>query len=217
MPSVRPRGRGPGSNCQDFAPLTPLLTFHQLGFAHASLSVFSGLSGQIAPGVTLISGDEGAGKTTLLRVLAGEWAPSAGSLIWRVPQPSVFWADPRSSAWDSLTLDACLAVLSAGHPAWDCALAADLQHALELAPHAGKEMFRLSTGSRRKVLLTAAFASGATLTLLDMPFAALDAPSRGVVRELLAEAAQHAHRAWVVADYEAPAGVPLSGRLSLPV
>ena len=56
----------------------------------------------------------------------------------------------------------------------------------------------------------------APLTLLDMPFAALDAPSRGVVRELLAEAAQHAHRAWVVADYEAPAGVPLSGRLSLP-
>lgn len=195
--------------------MTPLLSFHQLGFAHGPLRVFTGLSGHIAPGVTLVCGDEGAGKTTFLCLLAGEWPPTEGRVDWEVPQATVFWADPRSSAWDPLTLEACLAALSRGHPGWDPNLAADLVEALDLAPHAGKEMFRLSTGSRRKVLLTAAFASGATLTLLDMPFAALDAPSRGVVRELLRDAAGQKRRAWVVADYEAPAGVPLAGTVQL--
>lgn len=195
--------------------MTPLLTFDQLGFAHGSLGIFRGLAGCIPPGVTLVCGDEGAGKTTFLRLLAGEWVPTEGRLTWQVSPASVFWADPRSDAWNPLTLEACLAVLAAGHPSWDATLAADLQDALELAPHAGKEMFRLSTGSRRKVLLTAAFASGATLTLLDMPFAALDAPSRGVVRELLRNAAGQKRRAWVVADYEAPAGVPLASTVQL--
>jgi energy-coupling factor transporter ATP-binding protein EcfA2 len=61
----------------------------------------------------------------------------------------------------------------------------------------------LSTGSRRKVALVGLLASGATVTCLDQPFAALDAPSVGVVRDFLAEAADHATRTWVVADYEA--------------
>ena len=73
----------------------------------------------------------------------------------------------------------------------------------------------LSTGSRRKVWLAAAFASGAALTLLDQPFAALDKVSMGVITELLQEAAGHPERAWVVADYVAPPGVPLAGQAQL--
>ena len=73
----------------------------------------------------------------------------------------------------------------------------------------------LSTGSRRKVWLAAAFASGAGLTLLDQPFAALDKASMGVINELLQKAAGHPERAWVVADYVAPPGVPLAGQAEL--
>ena len=60
-----------------------------------------------------------------------------------------------------------------------------------------------------------AFASGAALTLLDMPFAALDKGSIRFVLALLEEAATHPARAFVVADYTAPAGVPLAGLIDL--
>jgi ABC-type nitrate/sulfonate/bicarbonate transport system ATPase subunit len=65
----------------------------------------------------------------------------------------------------------------------------------------------LSTGSKRKVWLSAAFASGAALTLIDQPFAALDAPSIRFLRELLVEASEHTSRAWLLADHAAPAGI----------
>jgi ABC-type multidrug transport system ATPase subunit len=76
----------------------------------------------------------------------------------------------------------------------------------------------LSTGSRRKLGLVAAAASGATLTLLDTPYGGLDAPSSRVLSQLLAEAAQGTQRAWVVADHGLPTaldGVPLAGVLDL--
>ena len=61
----------------------------------------------------------------------------------------------------------------------------------------------LSAGSRRKVALVGLLASGATLTCLDQPYAALDMASMRVVREFLQDMADHPSRAWVVADYEA--------------
>ncbi|OYU42303.1 MAG: ABC transporter, partial [Burkholderiales bacterium PBB4] len=63
--------------------------------------------------------------------------------------------------------------------------------------------------------LGAAVASGASLTLLDEPFAALDKASIGCVLDFLTEAAGHRTRAWVVADYQAPAGVPLAHTIDL--
>ena len=73
----------------------------------------------------------------------------------------------------------------------------------------------LSTGSKRKVWLAAAFASGAAVTLLDEPFAALDKASIGFVLELLGDVAAHTERAWVLADFEAPGKVPLAAILDL--
>ena len=76
----------------------------------------------------------------------------------------------------------------------------------------------LSAGSRRKLGLVAAAASDARLTLLDQPYAALDARSARLLSELLAEAAQDPHRAWVLADYALPAALQdlaLATRVSL--
>jgi energy-coupling factor transporter ATP-binding protein EcfA2 len=53
------------------------------------------------------------------------------------------------------------------------------------------------------------------VTLLDEPFAALDKASIGFVLELLDDAAADSTRAWVVADYEAPRGVPLAAEVDL--
>ncbi|MBK7653774.1 MAG: hypothetical protein IPJ18_00175 [Betaproteobacteria bacterium] len=73
----------------------------------------------------------------------------------------------------------------------------------------------LSTGSRRKVLLAPkAFASGATVLLLDSPFAALDKPSIRVVKECLNDFAElPTGPAW--SDYEAPDGMALAASFEL--
>jgi heme exporter protein A len=73
---------------------------------------------------------------------------------------------------------------------------------LSLNDHVSKSMYMLSAGSKRKVWLAAAFASGATLTLLDEPFAALDKASINFLMERLERFNQNTHRAWVIADYE---------------
>ena len=76
-------------------------------------------------------------------------------------------------------------------------------------------MYMLSAGSRRKVWLSAAFAAGATLTLIDEPFAALDMSSIRFLRSLLEEASQHTDRAWLLADHVPPEGLELKTRLRL--
>ena len=78
-----------------------------------------------------------------------------------------------------------------------------------------KPLYMLSAGSRRKVWLSAAFASGAALVLIDQPFAALDGPSIRLLREVLQDFSEQSARACVIADYEAPEGVALASTLDL--
>jgi ABC-type multidrug transport system ATPase subunit len=85
-----------------------------------------------------------------------------------------------------------------------------------MAQHRHKPLYMLSTGSRRKVGLIAALASGASVTLLDQPFSALDQRSVLTIKAFLKEAAHAATRAWIVADYEAPNDLPLARVLQLP-
>ena len=118
----------------------------------------------------------------------------------------VFWVDPRTQAFDALTPQAYWDGVRKQYPAFDGALLAELAEAFALAPHLPKSLYMLSTGSKRKVYLAAAFASGAAITLLDEPFAALDKASIELVLELVREAAAMSTRAWVVADYTAPRG-----------
>ena len=87
--------------------------------------------------------------------------------------------------------------------------------ALGLQEHLGKQMFMLSTGSRRKVALTGLLASGATITCLDQPYASLDMASIAVLREFLGDMGEHPTRAWLVADYEADPALPWRSILTL--
>lgn len=155
----------------------------------------------LPPGLVAITGDERTGKTTLLRRVCDR----PGALWLDLALPGQDEATPRQ-VWDALQARA---------PAWDEALARDLSQALGLAPHEGKQLFMLSTGSRRKVALVGLLAAGAAVTGLDQPFAALDAGSARVLRELLAEAAGHASRTWLVADYEADARLPWQRQVHL--
>jgi ABC-type multidrug transport system ATPase subunit len=201
-----------------------ILNVQSLCFRFPERELFSDWSTAIRPGVTLVSGGEGRGKTTLLRLLAGELSADAGHLqvkdFRQRDRPAdyrqqVFWANPRSDAFDQMTPVAYFRSLHKLYPSFDEQLLADLIKALSLEAHMDKQLFMLSTGSKRKVWLAAAFASGAAVTLLDEPFAALDKASIGVVMAHLERAAGDPCRACVIAHYEAPGNVPLAAVIDL--
>ena len=164
-------------------------------------------------GVSWICGDEGTGKTTLLRLLASDVQATAGRLI--APQGDVFWVDLQDAAHDTTTVQACWDALRTRWPNWNDELLQDLVQELDMQQHVDKRLNMLSAGSRRKVMVLAALASGAAVTLLDKPFAALDLASIRILHELLHEAAEHPSRAWIVADYEAPSDLPRACVLNL--
>ncbi|WP_348756535.1 ATP-binding cassette domain-containing protein [uncultured Aquincola sp.] len=185
-------------------------------FAGASAPLFQGLDLYLRPGLTLLQGGDGSGKTTLLRIVAGVLVPTAGQVL-RCP-PSLYADDATDAADDAVTAHDWLAARRARHAGWQPTAEQALVEGFALAEHLGKRLEMLSTGSRRKVGLVAAGASGAALTLLDNPFAALDAPSSRCLAALLTQAARGERRAWLVADYGRPpllAGVPLAAVLDL--
>ena len=130
-------------------------------------------------------------------------------------QQNVAWFDPQISTFDPVVMQDLFNATADRFPHWNGALLAYLTVALGLGPHLHKPLYMLSTGTKRKVWLCTGLASGAALTLLDEPFAALDKSSIRCVLDFLTEAANHPTRAWVVADYQAPAGVPLAHTIDL--
>ena len=92
-------------------------------------------------------------------------------------QSQLFWVDARTQAFDQVTAADYWRGVQASHANFDARALSDLIEGLSLAEHQDKPLYMLSTGSRRKVWLAAAFASNAPVTLLDDPFAALDNPS----------------------------------------
>jgi ABC-type multidrug transport system ATPase subunit len=189
----------------------------------AEHTLFNQLDLCLPEGVSALLGDEGSGKTTLLRLLAGDLMATSGQMrllgmdgtMTQTRTRSVFWTDLRLPLHDENTPEQCWRTLVPHWPNWSEETQKLLIDALQLTPHLDKRLNMLSTGSRRKVGLVAALASGATVTLLDQPFVSLDRASIKVLQEFLREASQEPHRAWVIADYVEPAEIPLAAVLQL--
>ena len=217
--------------------MTIVLQVEKLTYSYPGHPLFIDWSASFPAGVSCVVGGDGGGKTTLLRLLAGDLAlphgdvlirplgealiSTAGAELLRLSQSraayvrQVFWADARNPAFDQLLPAEVFEQMAQSYPYFNRELIEPLMGGLFLTEHAHKKLFMLSTGSRRKVLLAAAFASGATVLLLDTPFAALDKPSIRVVKECLNDFAELPGRACLVADYEAPDGVALAASIEL--
>lgn len=190
-----------------------ILQARDVTFEFPQQPVFSHFSATLRAGITYVAGGESCGKSTLLRLFAGDLTPQAGSIEvcdfsskdkLASYKKHVFWIDPRTSAHDHLSPNDYFDLQRKDYPEFDDALLLELIEGLRLSDHVSKAIYMLSAGSKRKVWLAAAFASGATATLLDEPFAALDKASINFLLERLECVAHNTNRAWVIADYEAP-------------
>jgi ABC-type multidrug transport system ATPase subunit len=183
-----------------------ILLARDVTFEFPQQPVFSHFSAAIPAG-------ESCGKSTLLKLFSGDLIPQAGSMticgISPTDNPAaykkqVFWTDPRTSAHDQISPNEYFDLQRKVYPGFDDVLLFALIEGLSLNDHVAKAMYMLSAGSKRKVWLAAAFASGALVTLLDEPFAALDKASINFLLERLERIAHNTNRAWVIADYEVP-------------
>ncbi|MBT2305477.1 ATP-binding cassette domain-containing protein [Variovorax paradoxus] len=205
--------------------LAPILDVKDLCFAHPGQpALAAGWSASIGAGVTLLYGDTGSGKSTVLRLIAGRLPAEgrltlAGARLDGAPeayQRNVFFCDPTTDAFDEVTAVKCTASLNAGDARFSEARWRALVEGFSLTPHLDKPMYMLSTGSKRKVWLAAALASGRALTLLDEPTGGLDAASIRFLWRALADLAERP-RAIVVASAARIDSVPLSGSIELPL
>ena len=206
------------------AASSTILKADNLSFGYPQLTLFDQWSARFPPGLSLVRGGESKGKTTLLRLLAGDLRAASGRLeidgIGLDEQPDeyrrhVFWVDARSDALDQVSATAWFGSLRKRFAHFDGEQLGRLIEGFSLESHIDKPLYMLSTGSKRKVWLAAAFASRAGVTLLDEPFAALDKVSIAFAMEMLAEAAGKTDRACVVAAHESPGDLPLAMTIDL--
>ncbi|MFY8084319.1 MAG: ABC transporter ATP-binding protein [Rubrivivax sp.] len=173
--------------------------------------LFTDWSFSFHSGLTWVRGGNGCGKSTLLQLLGGALSPAGGSLrcagVDAQADPQgyrrrVFWCAPGAPAFGHLRPQEYIEFVAGLYPTLDRARVPVVLDALGLAPHLGKRIDQLSTGSSRKVSLAAALVVGSPAVLLDEPLAALDRTSIRFVQDWLADAARRRDAAWIVTSHE---------------
>ncbi|MER9329320.1 ATP-binding cassette domain-containing protein [Mesorhizobium sp. M0488] len=137
-----------------------------------------------------VIGKSGCGKSTLLRLLAGLDRPTAGSLIFGVPEEGhsrtrFMFQEPRLLPWASVVknVEVGLTGIASGTEARRRAL--DILGEVGLADRADEWPSVLSGGQKQRVALARALIGHPQILALDEPLGALDALTRIEMQQLL--------------------------------
>lgn len=150
--------------------------------AFGDKTVLDGLDITIREGeFVALLGQSGCGKSTLLRILAGLDSETEGEVD--VPERrSVAFQSPRLMPWLRVWHNVVL-----GLPRGDRALAGRYLAEVGIEEYAGAWPRTLSGGQAQRVSLARALVHEPELLLLDEPFGALDALTRGKAQRLVAD------------------------------
>lgn len=166
-----------------------------------ALTVFEQVNFAIARGEFIcVIGHSGCGKSTILNILAGLDQPSQGVALMEgreIAGPSldrgVIFQNHSLLPWQSTLQNVSFAV-AARHRDWSRAqILAHSRQYLDLVGLNGVEDRRpsqLSGGMRQRVGIARAFAIEPKLLLMDEPFGALDALTRGTIQDELVRICQ---------------------------
>ncbi len=207
---------------------TEFLKVEGLGktYAGASEPVFDSVNFDIAQGeFVCIIGHSGCGKTTILNVLAGLESASTGHVFMdqrEVAGPSldrgVVFQGHALMPWLTVRKNIAFAVRSKW-PSWGRALVDEhvqkyvtlvgLQDAIDKKPSA------LSGGMKQRVGIARAFAIQPRMLLLDEPFGALDALTRGTIQDELLRICAQTHQTVFMITHDVDEAMLLADRILL--
>ena len=172
-----------------------------------------------------IIGHSGCGKSTILNVLAGLDEASAGNLIMNgkeVKGPSlergVVFQNYSLLPWKTALNNIVFAV-RARWPSWSREKVREHSERYLKMVGLNETMHRkpsqLSGGMRQRVSIARAFATKPELLLLDEPFGALDALTRGVIQDELIKIWEETHQTVFMITHDVDEAILLSDRIFL--
>ncbi|WP_372827283.1 ABC transporter ATP-binding protein [Polaromonas sp.] len=188
--------------------------------------VFDEVNFSIARGeFVCIIGHSGCGKTTILNVLAGLETASAGHVFMdgrEVAGPSlergVVFQGHALMPWLSVRKNIAFAVRSKW-PDWTSAqVDAHVQKYVDLVGLSGaidKKPAALSGGMKQRVGIARAFAIEPKMLLLDEPFGALDALTRGTIQDELLAIVRETHQTVFMITHDVDEAVLLADKILL--
>lgn len=155
--------------------------------------------------ITAVLGPNGSGKTTLLRMLAGQIAPTDGSISIagrpvstdaRIPY---FAVAHDGNNFGEVTMRDCLR-MARTRPGWDDAMFERLAERFEL-PKRRRSLSKLSSGQQAGFAISCALASGAPIIVIDEAHAGMDVPKRLALYEELVRANAEDGRTVIIASH----------------
>ena len=216
----------PGERTGNFAQAN-FLQIEKLGKAYqADKPVFADVSFSVARGeFVCIIGHSGCGKTTILNVLAGLDSASVGNAFMdgrEIAGPSlergVVFQSHALMPWLTVRQNIAFAVKSKW-PDWKSAQVNEHveKHVdmVGLLPAIDKKPSQLSGGMKQRVGIARAFAIQPKMLLLDEPFGALDALTRGTIQDELMGIVRQTQQTVFMITHDVDEAILLSDRILL--
>ncbi|WP_199493213.1 ABC transporter ATP-binding protein [Marinitenerispora sediminis] len=170
----------------------------------------------------ILLGPSGCGKSTLLKAVAGFLRPDSGRIVFDgrddlEPGPDravVFQELDQLLPWRTVVGNVAYALRATGTPRAAARRQAEeqlalmgLDHALDRYPH------QLSGGMKQRVAIARAFALAPRMLLMDEPFGALDAQTRGRLQHELAALARRTRASLLFVTHSIDEAILLGDRV----
>jgi nitrate/nitrite transport system ATP-binding protein len=209
----------------------PFLEVENLSKQHAgkrrdALVVFENVHFSIQKGeFVCVVGHSGCGKSTLLNILAGLDTATSGYSFMNgreIVGPSldrgVIFQNHSLLPWKSALENVCFSV-RARHPSWTRqqvhAHSVKFIEMVGLGSAMDRKPSELSGGMRQRVGIARAFAIEPKLLLMDEPFGALDALTRGAIQDELIRICQATQQTVFMITHDVDEAIYLSDRILL--
>lgn len=204
----------------------PLLSVEGVARRFGGTTVFEDIWFTVAPGeFVCLVGHSGCGKTTILNILAGLESPDAGSVVFdgqELAGPAldraVIFQSHALLPWMTAARNVAFA-LACRHRDWPrarCEAAArEALARVGLAHAADRKPAQLSGGMKQRVGIARALALSPKMLLMDEPFSALDALTRGGLQEEVARLTGESGQTAFMITHDVDEAILLADRILL--